>query len=118
MVSVSLEGLDRVTKKIDGMRFKIRHLEHVDVPHEMRDWETGDVHRHAPGTHRTRLGGKVLFRPHSRYEMARHRAAMRRILKHHGILRPPSTRPILRQIMIDRLRERMTRLVSEKLQWR
>jgi hypothetical protein len=118
MVSVSLEGLDRVTAKIDGMKRKIAHLEHVDIVNEVRDWETQDVNRKHPGAHRTRFGAKVLFRPHSRYEMARHRAAMRRILKHHGILRPPSTRPILRQVMIDRLRERMTKMFHEKIQWR
>jgi hypothetical protein len=116
-MSIELQGLDRITKKIDAMRHKIAHLEHSDIPHELSDWQVADVHRHKPFTLHTRTGAKTRFRPHSKYEMHRHQLAMRRILKHHGVLRLPSTRPILRQVMIDRLRERMTKMLHDKLRW-
>jgi hypothetical protein len=117
MAHIALLGLDRVARKIDGMRYKIRHLEHVDIVHEMRDWEVETVNRKRPGTRHIRLGGKVLFRPHSKFEMKRHQLAVRRLIKHGGTVRPASTRPILRQMLIDRLRERMTHLLREKLKW-
>lgn len=117
MLTVELKGLDRVEKRLDAMRSKLRHLRAADIPHEMGDFETEDVHRHAPGVHRTRTGAKSKFRPHSRYEMMRHRRAVRRIFKERGIVRPASTRPILRQVMIDRLRERMKTMSQEKIKW-
>jgi hypothetical protein len=117
MLHIELEGLDKITQRLDAMHRKIRHLEHVDAVHEMRDWEVENVHRHAPGARRMRLGAKVLFRPHSRYEMRRHQLAMRRLIQRGGTVRPPSTRPILRQVLVDQLRERMTTLLSEKLKW-
>jgi hypothetical protein len=117
MLSISIQGLDKVTEKLESMRRKVRHLEHTDVVHEMRDWEVEDMHRHNPGAKHIRLGDKVLIRAHSRYEVRRHQLAVRRLIKHGGAVRPSSTRPILRQMLIDRLHERMTRLLHEKLKW-
>jgi hypothetical protein len=48
--------------------------------------------------------------------MKRHHLAELR-LKREGITRSYSQRPILRQVMKDRLRERLTHMLHEKLKW-
>jgi hypothetical protein len=48
--------------------------------------------------------------------MRRHMIAKRRLARH-GIVRPPSTRPILRQVLKDRLRERIAAMIKEKIHW-
>jgi hypothetical protein len=116
MLSITLQGLDRITNRLDAMRHKVQHVQHVDIAHEMADWEVQDVHRHRPGMHHTRIGARTKFRPHSRYEMRRHQQALRRLSKR-SIMRLASTRPILRQVMIERLRERMVAMLDNKLKW-
>jgi hypothetical protein len=116
MIGIDVQGLDRIVNRIDGMREKIQHFEHVDIPHEFADWETQDMHRHAPGVRHTRGGAKSLWRAHSRYEVRRHKLAQRRYLKR-GVHPTYSSRPVVRLQMIDRLHERMVRMLNEKLRW-
>jgi hypothetical protein len=48
--------------------------------------------------------------------MQRHQRALRHLARQHVmVLR--STRPILRQAMIDRLRERITTMFHERIRW-
>jgi hypothetical protein len=105
--------VDKALERLDSMARKIRHLDHVDIPHEMRDWEVEDVHRKRPGTHRGRRGGHVLFRLHSWYEVRRSRLAQRRI-HYRG---RTSQRDVLGAELIDKLIQRLDLLMQEKLKW-
>jgi len=116
MFQVQLPDTRHVVAQLEGMVKKIHELERHGVVNEVRDWETQDVHRKRPGARHTRNGARVYFRPHSRYEMRRHMLNIRR-LKRHGVMVMPSTRPILRRVMIDRLWDRMTALVNGALTW-
>lgn len=116
MFTINIDA-DEIMEKIEGMQQKIQHLDHHDILDEVRDWETQDVNRKLPGARRARHGARVTFRPHSRYEMLRSRRARRRLMRKGRYLYRVSTRPILRQVMIDRLTERMNELLVEKLRW-
>ena len=117
MFTVQMPDVKQVISKLERMQKSINALEHGGLTTEVRDWEVQDVHRKRPGARNTRSGARVFFRPHSRYEMRRHKLNLRR-LKRRGVAIAYSTRPILRRTMIDRLWERVTHLVEEKLTWK
>ena len=117
MLSVQVPDVSHVLDQLHHMQHNIRDLKRHGIVAETRDWEVQDVHRHRPGARHTRSGAITRFRPHSKYEMARHRAHLRKLARH-GVKFVPSTRPILRRMLIDQLWERVTRLVSEKLKWK
>jgi hypothetical protein len=117
-LNFSFDGLSEITNKLEEMEGKIKSLEHEGLVDETRNWEVQDVHRHRPGAKRMRGGGaRVIFRPHSRYEMMKSRRAVRKLFRRGRYIYKRSIRPILRQVMIDRLKERVSELLSEKLKW-
>jgi hypothetical protein len=119
MLNIVDVDIKAALERIEGMQKRIATFEHTDIREEVRNWETRDVRRHRPGAKSIRGGGaKVIFRPHSRYEMRRARAAMRRtVRKGRYYVGRLSMRPILRRFLIDRLTERMSELMAEKLRW-
>jgi hypothetical protein len=124
-VEIKLEGLPAIEKRIGGMIGRLRNLSSRGVRNELADWEVEDMHRDAPWARRSRPRGTAYttVRPHSRYEMRRSRAYQRRALRRtlKGSTAPfqmkTSTRPILRQELLDRLAERYVELLSERLRW-
>jgi hypothetical protein len=118
VLNLNFDGLAEAVKKFEDMQEKIKDLEHEGLVDEVRNWEVQDVHRHRPAAKRRR-GGRVqtLFRPHSRYEMMKSRRAVRKLFRRGRYIYKRSMRPILRQVMIDRLQERVNELLVEKLKW-
>jgi len=142
-IDVNVINVDAVIKRIDDMRSKIAHMKRIDIGQELSEWQVQDLHRHRPFTMRVRREGiaKTKIRPHSLLEMLKsegvalsvkeqrhYLTAVRRNLKrprkhkrHRALVyrehRHWSTRPILRQPLIDRLWERVQEMVSEKLTW-
>jgi len=133
-----------VLARLTGMLDQIRHVKRVDVGAELSTWQTDDMHRHRPFTMRSRGRGTATtkVRPHSLYEMRQSEMASRRFLRAtaryqkfiaSGRRRPKrkpryisiaesgyrkwSTRPILREVLLARLRERMDALLAHKLRW-
>jgi hypothetical protein len=115
MLEINVDGVDRITRRLERMQRKLEHFEGA-LLHEVRDWEVQDVHRKQPGAHGSRDGtviARVIFRPHSRYEMKRSMLARRR-LHYKG---RTSTRDILRKQLIDRLIVRLNAKIEEELKW-
>lgn len=117
MIDIGLIGLKAVTDKLDAMRAKIAHAKHVDLGDEFASWQTDDVHRKHADVRHTRSGVRTTFRPHSRYEMMRRRRSARRLIRRGRYVPRWSTRPILRQQLLDELYERMVEMLHEKFKW-
>jgi hypothetical protein len=112
MIGVEIEGIDAVEERLMKMARRIAHLDRA-ILHEVRDWETEDVHRKKPGAHRTQGGARVLFRQHSWYETKRSRLAARRKF----YVGRTSTRAVLRVELIDKLIVRLDALMQDRLTW-
>jgi hypothetical protein len=133
-VSIDVSG---ALNACNGMLAKIDHFKRVDIGAELSDWQTEDLDRHRPFTMRSRSRGRAttVIRPHSRFEVQRSQYAGRQFGRLQKILAKPrkrayrgaalayrlyrrwSTRPILRAEMEQKLEERMTRLLEEKIKW-
>jgi hypothetical protein len=124
-MDVHIDGLDHLYETVTDMLKKIDHFKAVDIGAEMSAWQTEDMHRHRPFTMRSRRAGRATtkIRPHSLYEMKHSRSAQRRFLRRARKLpyvadyRHWSTRPILRDELEQRLVDRMTTLLNEKITW-
>jgi hypothetical protein len=129
-IDISVD-IDPLSKRLGAMLAKIDHFKRVDIGAGLSDFQTQDMHRHRPFTMRSRAKGLAVtkIRPHSLYEMQHsYRAAQRfnryvRSTAKRRRKKPPrfyahlSTRPILREGMLDVLDERMTNLLNEKIKW-
>jgi hypothetical protein len=130
MFEVRIEGLDTFTKKLEAMQAKVKGL-HQAMPQELEAWQRDDMHRRFPNTKvddsdeetvasteiwpRSRLPSKDQHHHQGPKQHAVARASPRQHLA-----RPVkrSTRPILREELLQKLRDRMIRLVEEALKWR
>jgi len=125
-----------VADRIGKMIGRITYFGGVEMPKELSDWQTSDVHRKKPATKRFRWRGgstrvQTLFRPHSRYETERSAAYQKRLLRRirrvgttkrfrpitDFIQLKRSNRPILRESLLDQLRDRMVIAMRETITW-
>jgi hypothetical protein len=108
-----------IEERLHAQLKKIGHFKAVDMPAEMSDWQTADMHRKRPFTMRFRRAGKAAtrVRPHSRYETLHMRRLLRRRIKRQQEPRRFSSRPILRDELFSQLYERMQSLLETKLRW-
>jgi hypothetical protein len=128
-----IANADAIAKTVGKMIGSITYFGGVEMPKEMSDWQTEDVHRKRPGTKRSRWRRgstqvQTLFRPHSRYETMRSQLYQRRLLRRlrrtkrrvitDFIQLKRSTRPILRESLIDQLRNRMVTALFETISWK
>jgi hypothetical protein len=121
--------IDPLSKRLGAMLAKIDHFKRVDIGAGLSDFQTQDMHRYRPFTMRSRAKGLAVtkIRQHSLYEMQRSGKATKRMQRYvRSMAKRPkiprfyahtSTRPILREDMLARLDERMTRLLNEKIKW-
>jgi hypothetical protein len=119
MISIELDGLTGILTRLNHMSEQLRDLKGKDLSHEFREWQVEDVHRQKPFIQRRRGRPLTLvtrFRPHSWARMRHHRAAQRRLIRRGRYIGVGSSRPILRQTMIDRLEERITDLL-QSIHW-
>ena len=110
------DRLAAVERRLDGMVKKITHLKRVDVPAELSAWETEDLHRHRPHMKRRRAGAMTLVRAHSWWEVKGRRRFARKLIRKGQDVSRWSTRPVLRQALFEKLRERVRGLAG-KLKW-
>ena len=129
-----IANADTIAKTVGKMIGSITYFGGVELPKEMSDWQTEDVHRKWPGTKRSRwrrgsTRAQTLFRQHSRYETERSQLYQRRLLRRlrRATGRRPitqfiqlkrSTRPILRENLIEQLRNRMVTALFETITWK
>ena len=124
-----IDGLDAVQRKIDDMAHKIGEIKRNDLGDELAEWQEQDMNRSKAYVKRVRRGVMTTVRPHSRFEMLASRRYQRRMLRRiktgtRAAARAwmefqarTSMRPILRAQLKERLVERMTNLLREKLRW-
>jgi hypothetical protein len=112
----------------------ITYFGSVEMPRELSQWQTEDMHRKRAGTKRKRwrahkTSAVTLIRPHSRYEVQRSRAyqtGLRRRIRSKR-KRPSeaivaarlrrSTRPILRESLYQAFTQRLTAAFHETVSW-
>jgi hypothetical protein len=107
-------------RRITDMLRKVRHFKAVDIGQEMSAWQTEDMHRKRPYTKRNRRRGvaSTVIRPHSRYEMGHRRRVARRLIRKGRYVPRYSSRPILRDALLERLQSRLDILIANKLTWK
>ena len=128
-----IANADAIAKTVGKMIGSITYFGGVEMPKEMSDWQTEDVHRKRPGTKRSRWRRgstqvQTLFRAHSRYETTRSQLYQRRLIRRlrrtkrrvitDFIQLKRSTRPILRESLIEQLRNRMVTALFETISWK
>jgi hypothetical protein len=125
-----------VVKTIGRMIGKITYMGGVELPKELSDWQTDDVHRRKPATKRSRWRAgstkvQTLFRPHSRYETEKSTLYQRRLMRRlrrvgttkrfkqisDYIELKRSSRPILRDSLVRELEDRMVAALFETVTW-
>jgi hypothetical protein len=122
---------DTVATRIGKAIGHITYFAGVEMPREMSQWQTEDMHRKRPATKKSKWRShhksvSTIIRPHSRYETERSRKfqqGLRRRLKRRK--RPSadqarlrfSTRPILREVLHQRFIERMQQALGETVKW-
>jgi hypothetical protein len=136
MLTISSEGADAFIKTIGTMIGRITYFGGVEMPKEMSDWQTDDVHRRKPATKRSRWRAsstkvQTLFRPHSRFETEKSALYQRRLMRrvrrvgttkrfkqiNDYIQLKRSSRPILRDSLARELEDRMATAMSETISW-
>jgi len=135
---------EAVKKRLGSMIGKINHFQRVDLGAALSEFQVDDMGRNRPFTMRFRAKGLAVtkIRPHSKYEMERSARAQKRYVrarkryeekwlpsgKKRRRRRPKyvviaqtyrrwSTRPILRQVMEERLSERLKYTLEQKITW-
>jgi hypothetical protein len=113
-ITIDVDGTEETMARIKAMLTQLAELRHYKIANEFADWQTEDVHRQRPFVVRHRgPSWSTRFRPHSKWEMTRHRRAVRRAIRHGWTPSGPrSTRPILRAELIDALVRRMEELLD------
>ncbi len=124
-LDVELVGLEPLLSKVGELQRRLDGLQQ-NIPEELKDWEAEDMDRQVPWARQKNRGRRTytVIRPHSaksiRWRKA-HQQARRAALRaqHHRFRRerPPSTRPILRAELFDRLCERMATLLRATITW-
>jgi hypothetical protein len=132
-----VNGADALAKTAGKMIGSITYFGGVEMPKELSDWQTDDMHRHKPGTKRSkwRRGStnvQTVVRPHSRYETERSAQYQKRLLRRirrvgktkrfkqitDFIQLKRSSRPILRESLVQQLVNRMAQAMQETIVWK
>ena len=113
VVTVESTGIQRRLRK---MVRTLAHYGSIDLGQELSAWQVDDMHRHRPFTKRTRRKAATVIRPHSKYEVERSVQAQARARRRHQVV-ARSTRPILRDELLQKLQQRMEALAAEKIHW-
>ena len=124
---------DAVTNTVGKMIGRITYFGGVEVPKELSDWQVQDMHRKRPATTRSRwrrgsTKAQTLVRQHSRFETEKSTRYQRRLLRRlrratgrrvivDFIQLRRSTRPVLRESLLEQLRNRMSRAMRETVSW-
>lgn len=92
-----------------------------DMAAELTTWQVVDMHRKEPFSLSTENTAETSIFPRSRREAEQpkphHLRTLRRRIREPKTDEKPSTRPVLRQILVDKFNARMTTLL-ESLIWR
>jgi hypothetical protein len=134
---VKITGLEQFTKKLEKMSEQLKELHHA-WPDELVAWQRDDMHRKFPNVRTDTSGDETATSteiwPHSRLEAQDQRARRQgqrgpkqaapklHRLVHAGPKQrrgpePRSTRPILRDELVQKLHDRMIRLATEAMKW-
>lgn len=127
MFEVKIDGIDPLLKKIDAFSQQIKALQQA-VPQELVAWQREDMRRRYPNvetaTAENEIAASTEIRARSREPSkdTHHQGPKQHLIarpgprQHRGRL-PPSTRPILREELKQKLHDRMTKLTAEAMKW-
>lgn len=112
---------EQVSDKMEALLTRIDGLD-TEIAAELHAWQVEDMNRKYPETHQTSEGATTSVWPRSRTNTSRRRAIAyaRAQLRKKGIKGPVgvrSNRPILRPMLVEKLRERMAELGKRTLSW-
>jgi hypothetical protein len=135
--TLEVTGADALAKAVGTMIGRITYFGGVEMPKELSDWQVSDMHRHRPATKRSRWRRgstkvQTLVRQHSKYETDQSVKYQRRLLTRlrrvgktkrfkqvdNFIQLRRSTRPVLRESLIDQMRTRMINALHETVSWK
>jgi hypothetical protein len=132
-LTFDVANADEVAKTVGKMIGSITYFG-GEMPKELSDWQTDDMHRKRPGTKRTRwrrgsTKAQTTVRQHSLFETERselyqkrllrrlRRATGRRVIKGFIQLRR-SNRPVLRESLVTQLYARLGTALRETIVWK
>jgi hypothetical protein len=122
-MEVEIEGMAKLTARFDSMVEKLNNFGKHAMPDELTNWQSEDMKRHFPNTETPddKTAATEIF-PRSRIPSQHKRpSAAARLVPlarpKGGSKPPPSTRPILREELWNKLCERMDALLGNKLTW-
>ena len=130
MLTISADVVDTL-ERFGQMENNIRDFAHIDIHDELIDWQVEDMHRQYPNVDSDQeyVSWYTQIWPRSRTYDQTHRVQGRVVRKASRRSRAPSlattprlvrgavNRPILREALFNRLVERMTDLLGERLTW-
>jgi hypothetical protein len=138
-IEVDEKTLEEVRHSINRMAQSLEHLRTVDLGRELSEWQVQDVHRNKPFTMRYRKAGRAVttFRPHSWKQVKKSILYQRRggkllpmalgrrtrkgfltaMARYHAFQPITSTRPYLREELVEQLAERLLEMAQEQLKW-
>jgi hypothetical protein len=128
---------DAIAKTVGKMIGSITYMGGVELPKELSDWQTDDMHRKKPGTKRSRwrrgsTKSQTVVRQHSLFETERSQLYQRRLLRQvrragtgkrfkaitDFIQLRRSNRPVLREQLVNQLVNRMVTALRETIVWK
>jgi len=136
-LTFEVANADAIAKTVGKMIGSITYMGGVEVPKELSDWQTNDMHRKRPGTTRKKwrrgsTQAQTIVRQHSQYETQRSQLYQRRLLRRlrrvgttkrfrqvsQFIQLRRSSRPVLRESLIQQLYARMQTALRETVAWK
>ena len=115
-IVIEADGFEETAERVDKMILQLRELRGYEIGREFAEWQEQDVNPKHAFVVKHRATWTTRFRPHSRWEMTRHRYAMRRLVRRGRYTGYYSTRPVLRQELLDQLVTRMEALLNN-IKW-
>jgi hypothetical protein len=130
MLVISADVVETL-ERLGDMENNIRDFAHIDIHDELLDWQVEDMHRQYPNidSDQEYVSWFTQIWPRSRTYDQTHRVQGRVVRKASRRSRAPSlattprltvsaaSRPILREALFNRLVQRMTDLLGERLTW-
>ena len=129
LLIISADVIDAI-ERVSDMQLNIRDFGHIDIHDELLDWQTEDMHRHYPNidSDQEYVSWFTQIWPRSRTYDEAHRVHGRVMRMSSRRSRTPrlatvprlargAKRPILRPALFNRLVQRMSDLLGERLSW-
>jgi len=126
VITIQAVNADALLAKFNALQQRVAALPGTAVPAELTAWQTEDMNRKFPNTEPDGSGAATDIWPRSRLELegkrprpasARYTARGGIPARRTGLGNVPAHRPILRDVLWDKLVERMMDLLRKTMTW-